>query len=126
MATISIYELTNIDGVYERDIIHFRWMCGSCHAIMDGRGCGVHSPRPGIRIRNKRINQEIQQKVISAHLDGYGRNEIDRLMSEQGVKVSHGSISNIINAYKREHGQSQQSQEYLAKTGQITNMVAKR
>jgi hypothetical protein len=30
-------------------------------------------------------------------------------MSEQGIKVSHGSISNIINSYKQEHEQPSQS-----------------
>ncbi len=52
------------------------------------------------------VNPEIKQQVISAYLAGHGRNKNDRLLHEQGVKVSHGSISNIINAYKRQQEQS--------------------
>jgi hypothetical protein len=38
-----------------------------------------------------------------------GRNQITRELHEQGIKVSHGSISNIINAYKRKHEQPKPS-----------------
>src|SRR5215471_1582845 len=54
----------------------------------------------------------IKEKVISAYLagSGKGRNQITRELHEQGIKVSHGSVSNIINAYKRMHEQPSQSQ----------------
>jgi hypothetical protein len=55
------------------------------------------------------VAPEIREKVISYFLAGHGRNKIDRLLSEQNVKVSHGSISNIISKYKREHEQSSQT-----------------
>src|ERR1700739_2272446 len=51
------------------------------------------------------VDPAIKEKIISAHLAGHGRNQIDRELSEQGIKVSHGSISNFINAYKRKHEQ---------------------
>src|SRR5215469_5637650 len=56
------------------------------------------------------VSEEIREKVIGYHLAGHGRNRIDRLLSEQGVKVSHGSISNIIARYRREHEQPPQPQ----------------
>jgi hypothetical protein len=40
---------------------------------------------------------------------GHGRNQITRELHEQGIKVSHGSISNFINAYKRKHEQPKPS-----------------
>ena len=49
------------------------------------------------------------EKVISAYLAGHGRNQITRELHEQGIKVSHGSISNFINAYKRKHEQPRPS-----------------
>src|SRR5262245_55526706 len=53
------------------------------------------------------VDSSIREKIISAYLAGHVRNQIDRELHEQGVKVSHGSISNIVNAYKREHEQKQ-------------------
>ena len=34
----SPHQVANIDEIYEKDISHFRWMCVSCHAKLDGRG----------------------------------------------------------------------------------------
>jgi hypothetical protein len=52
------------------------------------------------------VDPSIKEKVIESYLAGHGRNQIDRELREQGIKVSHGSISNIINAYnKRKHEQ---------------------
>lgn len=31
-------EVANIDGIYEKDISHFRWVCVPCHTKLDGRG----------------------------------------------------------------------------------------
>jgi len=56
------------------------------------------------------VKPEIKQQIISLWSTGHGRNEIDRLMSQQGIKVSHGSISNIIAAHRRQHEQSPQLQ----------------
>ena len=57
------------------------------------------------------VDPAIKEKVISAYLTGKGRNQITRELHEQGVRVSHGSISNIIGAYKRKHEQPQVSLE---------------
>src|SRR5215469_8475200 len=56
------------------------------------------------------VDPAIKEKVISAYLTGKGRNRITRELHEQGVRVSHGSISNIIRAYKRKHEQPSQPQ----------------
>src|SRR5215471_7991002 len=56
------------------------------------------------------VDPAIKEKVISAYLTGKGRNQITRELHEQGVRISHGSISNIIRAYKRKHEQPSQSQ----------------
>ena len=58
------------------------------------------------------VDPAIKEKVLSAYLAGHGRNQITREMHGLGIKVSHGSISNIINAYKRKHEQSSQLQVY--------------
>jgi hypothetical protein len=55
------------------------------------------------------VDPAIKEKVISAYLTGKGRNQITRELHEQGVRVSHGSISNIIGAYKRKHEQPKPS-----------------
>jgi len=55
------------------------------------------------------IDPAIREKVISAYVAGHGRNQITRELHEQGIKVSHGSISNIIGAYKRKHEQPKPS-----------------
>jgi len=47
----------------------------------------------------KPVDPAIKEKVISAYLTGKGRNQITRELHEQGVRVSHGSISNIIGMY---------------------------
>src|SRR5215467_6835455 len=54
------------------------------------------------------VDPAIKEKVLSAYLAGHGRNQITREMHGLGIKVSHGSISNIINAYKRKHEQPSQ------------------
>src|SRR5215469_17184499 len=54
------------------------------------------------------VDPMIKEKIISAYLAGHGRNEITRQLHAQGIKVSHGSVSNIINAYKRQHEQKSQ------------------
>jgi hypothetical protein len=51
------------------------------------------------------VDPSIKEKVVAAYLVGRGRNQIDREFRSQGIKISHGSISNIINTYKREHEQ---------------------
>ncbi len=56
------------------------------------------------------VDPAIKEKVLSAYLAGHGRNQITREMHGLGIKVSHGSISNIINAYKRKHEQPSQPQ----------------
>src|SRR5215510_16448057 len=56
------------------------------------------------------VDPAIKEKVISAYLTGKGRNQITRELHEQGVRVSHGSISNIIGAYNRKHEQPSQPQ----------------
>jgi hypothetical protein len=53
--------------------------------------------------------QRSEKKIIESYLAGHGRNQIDRELREQKIKVSHGSISNIINAYKRQYEQPLQS-----------------
>jgi hypothetical protein len=52
------------------------------------------------------VDPAIKEKVIAAYLADpkKGRNQITREMHEQGVQVSHGSVSNILNVYKRKHG----------------------
>jgi len=42
------------------------------------------------------------------HLEGRGRNEISRILAQQGLHVSEGSVGNIIRAY-RKNDQSLQS-----------------
>jgi hypothetical protein len=55
------------------------------------------------------VDPSIKEKVVAAYLAGKGRNQIDREFREKGIKVSHGSISNVINAYnKRKHEQPPQ------------------
>lgn len=54
------------------------------------------------------VDPAIRGKVIESHLAGKGRNQIARELNEQGMKVSHGSVSNFINAYKRQHEQPSQ------------------
>ena len=56
------------------------------------------------------VDPAIKEKIIAAYLVGFGRNRIDRELREQGIKVSHGSISNIIHAYKRHEQPSRRSQ----------------
>jgi len=56
------------------------------------------------------VDPAIKEKVISAYLTGKGRNQITCELHEHGVRVSYGSISNIIGAYKRKHEQPSQPQ----------------
>jgi hypothetical protein len=53
----------------------------------------------------KPVDPAIREKVISAYVAGHGRNQITRDLNGQGIKVSHGSISNFINAYTRKQEQ---------------------
>lgn len=63
------------------------------------------------------LDPEIKQKVLSAYLDGHGRNQITRELHEQGIKISHGSVSDFINAYKRKHEQPPSPPEQQASSG---------
>lgn len=47
------------------------------------------------------VKAEIKERIIQLHLAGHGRNSIDRELRAEGVRVSHGSISNIITKYKK-------------------------
>lgn len=42
-----------------------------------------------------------KEKIITLHLAGLGRNEICRQFQKEGLSVSSGSISNVINKYKK-------------------------
>src|SRR5215831_7003092 len=70
------------------------------------------------------VDQAIKEKVISAYLagNGKGRNQITSELHEQGIKVSHGSVSNIINAYKRMHEQPSQPQVSLESSDASTGV----
>jgi hypothetical protein len=68
------------------------------------------------------VDPAIKEKVISAYLTGKGRNQITRELHEQGVRVSHGSISNIIGAYKRKHQQPSQPQVSLESSDASTGV----
>lgn len=46
------------------------------------------------------IDPKIVEKIIALDKAGHGRNQIDRELKEQGVKVSRGSITNVIKRYK--------------------------
>src|SRR5215469_11555043 len=63
------------------------------------------------------VDPAIKEKVISAYLTGKGRNQITLELHEQGVRVSHGSISNIIGAYKRKHEQPKPGDDAGISTG---------
>jgi hypothetical protein len=47
------------------------------------------------------IQPLVKSKVISMHLEGKGRNQITRLLQQQG-HISEGSVGNIIRAYRQE------------------------
>jgi hypothetical protein len=57
------------------------------------------------------IDPTIKERIISAYLSGHGRNRIARDLYGQGIKISHGSITNIISAYKRKHQQQSPSSQ---------------
>jgi hypothetical protein len=63
------------------------------------------------------VDPMTKEKVIAAYLAGHGRNQITRELHEQGIKISHGSISNFINAYKRKHEQPPSPPEQQASSG---------
>ena len=63
------------------------------------------------------VDPAIKEKVIYAYLAGHGRNQITRELHEQGIKISHGSVSNFINAYKRKHEQAPSPPEQQASSG---------
>jgi hypothetical protein len=65
------------------------------------------------------VDQNIKDKIISAHLDGLGRNQITRALHEEGIKVSHGSVSNIIIKYKRQNEQSVQPDTQMNNTSVV-------
>ena len=51
------------------------------------------------------VDPQTKQKVLEIYLASQGkkgRNQITRELHEQGIKVSHGSVSNFINKYKSE------------------------
>ncbi|MFZ0222938.1 MAG: hypothetical protein WAM42_14740 [Candidatus Nitrosopolaris sp.] len=57
-------EVANIDDIYEKDISHFRWMCVSCHAKLDGRG-RHHSSRARVPYIMKPIdNMDYRKRTI--------------------------------------------------------------
>jgi hypothetical protein len=70
------------------------------------------------------VDPLIKEKVVAAYLAGKGRNQIERELHGQGIKVSHGSISNIINAYKCKHEQSSGADVNAVKTQEQTSATA--
>jgi hypothetical protein len=69
------------------------------------------------------VDPAIKEKVIAAYLAGHGRNQITRELHDQKIKVSHGSISNIINAYKRQHEQKQWKSDVSTNTNVPLNNI---
>ena|SRR5215467_552464 len=49
-----------------------------------------------------------QLQIISMYLTGQGRNQITRTLNEQGMKISSGSVTNIINRHKCQHQETSQ------------------
>jgi hypothetical protein len=56
------------------------------------------------------ISSSVKEKVIQLHLDGKGRNEIAEVLNHSHIRISQGSVTNILNAWKREQGNSDTSQ----------------
>jgi hypothetical protein len=56
------------------------------------------------------VDPAIKKKIIESYLAGKGRNQLTRELNEQGIKVSHGSVSNFINAYRKKHNQPLQQE----------------
>src|SRR5215831_10941086 len=69
------------------------------------------------------VDPAIREKVISAYLAGHGKNQITRDLNEQGIKISHGSVSNFINAYKRQHEQTSQSDANMNNTDSHSSLT---
>ena len=49
------------------------------------------------------ISEVVKSRIISLHLAGRGRNELVKLLRQQGISVSEGSAGNIIREYKLKH-----------------------
>lgn len=56
------------------------------------------------------ISSSVKEKVIQLHLDGKGRNEIAEILNHSHIRISQGSVTNILNTWKREQGNSDTSQ----------------
>src|SRR5215469_12123384 len=69
------------------------------------------------------VDPAIKEKVLSAYLAGHGRNQITRDLNEQGIKISHGSVSNFINAYKRQDEQTSQSDANMNNTDSHSSLT---
>jgi hypothetical protein len=56
------------------------------------------------------ISSTVKDRVIQLHLKGKGRNELAEILTHSHIRISQGSVTNILNAWKREHGNSYASQ----------------
>jgi hypothetical protein len=74
------------------------------------------------------VDPAIKEKIITAYLSGFGINRIVRDLHKNGIKVSHGSVCNIVRKYKqsqplqlKETSQPQQeeSKDFESKTTSI-------
>jgi transcription initiation factor TFIID subunit TAF12 len=67
------------------------------------------------------VDPQIKQKVLEIYLASQGkkgRNQITKELHEQGIKISHGSVSNFINKYKSQHELEQQQQQFQSQPQQ--------
>jgi hypothetical protein len=58
------------------------------------------------------ILSTVKERVIQLHLEGKGRNEIAEILNSSHTRISQGSVTNILNAWKLEHGNSEPSQPH--------------
>jgi hypothetical protein len=65
------------------------------------------------------ITVELRAKVVRMHLEGHGRNEIARILSQQGLHISEGSVGNIVRAY---HKHEQQSDATISTGADMNNV----
>ena len=63
---------------------------------------------------------------MQMHLAGHGRNEIARLLNEQGLRVSEGSVGNIVRTYRRSRNEQslQSDMNNTSEIEQVTTNIA--
>jgi hypothetical protein len=62
------------------------------------------------------ISSAVKERVIQLHLEGKGRNAIAQTLNRSHIRISQGSVTNILRAHKANTGEASTTTDFTKAT----------